>query len=99
MTNDTEQPRHLSVTEDKLRELIRKARGWDRIAVLLGASDDWDGGADFLDDIMVIVRDTRPDTLDVDDEDAMRAFGKSIGLRPQDHWKQDDEDEAWPPRF
>lgn len=99
MTNDTEQPRHLSVTEDKLRELIRKARGWDRIAVLLGASDDWDGGADFLDDIMVIVRDTRPDTLDVDDEDAMRTFGASIGLRAHDHWKQDDEDEAWPPRF
>jgi hypothetical protein len=89
------------VDNKRLDELGRKARGWDRIAVLLGASDDWDGGADFLDDIMNIVRDTHPDGLDVDDVDEMRAFAKSVHLRPTDHYRDRafEDGESWPPKF
>lgn len=33
----------------------RAARAAESIAVLLGAADDWDGGADFLEDIAEII--------------------------------------------
>lgn len=42
-------------------EMRNKAYALEEIAILLGAAEDWDGAADYLDAIVEIVRSVMPD--------------------------------------
>lgn len=76
----------------------KKAEAFDRIAVLLGASDNWDGGADFLDDIADLVhRAVGPDLGhpgSSSSTEGYRALGRSLGLHAGNDWRQEQEDET-----